>query len=46
MAEIPTVDSVMQPTITRKPSFRATLIIRRAGVSPPHLTSLMFTPWK
>ena len=35
MAEMPTVDSVMQPIITFRPKRRASAIIRRAGVMPP-----------
>ncbi len=46
MADMPTVDSVMQPTITFRPSLRASAIMRRAGVKPPHFTSLMLIPWK
>ncbi len=46
MAEMPTVDSAMQPIITFRPNCCARAIIRRAGVMPPHLTSLMLMPWK
>ena len=46
MAEMPTVDSVMQPIMTFMPRARARAIMRRAGVIPPHLVSLMLMPWK
>ena len=46
MTVSPTLDSVKQPTITFRPSSLARAIIRRAGVRPPHLTSLMLMPWK
>jgi hypothetical protein len=41
---MPTEDSVMQPTMTFKPSSLASLIMRLAGVNPPHLTSLILIP--
>ena len=43
-AEMPTLDSVMQPIITRRFNARARSIILSAGVMPPHLTSLMLIP--
>ncbi len=46
MAEMPTLDSHMQPTIVRKPSSRARCSIRRPGVRPPALVSFTLMPWK
>ena len=40
-AEIPIVDSVMQPIIILKSNFRASVINSNAGVNPPHFTNLM-----
>jgi len=39
-----TLLSFMQPTMTRRPNSRAVVIMRRAGVSPPALVSLILMP--
>ena len=45
MAEIPTDDSVIQPTMVCIFNFLAFASIRLAGVKPPHFTNLTLTPW-
>jgi hypothetical protein len=44
MAEIPTDDSVMQPTMVFKPNDLALEIILLAGVNHPHFINFMLTP--